>query len=413
MKAELIITNISKIYTSNQKAPVHGEKMKEIRIFEHASIAIKNGKIIAIGDFDFEHFQDTKTKIIDAKNNIMIPGLIDSHTHLVHAGSRVKETMMLIEGKSYLDILKEGGGILSTVKQTRESSFEELYQKAAQDLTEMLSFGVTTVEAKSGYGLDFETEVKQLEVSKKLGEDKVIEIYNTYLGAHAIPKEYESNRKSYISMVKNNMIYIKNNHLADAVDVFMEQGVFDYEETKELLEEAKKLGFKIHLHADEIIPLGGTKLGIDLGASSVDHLMAMSTEDMKLLKSTKTICNLLPSTSFFLNKDYAKARRMIESGASVAISSDYNPGSAPSKNLQFAMQLAFNKIKMHPYEILTAVTINPAYSLGIHEEVGSIDIGKQADLVLIDRENFESILMNVGSNYVSQVYKNGKLVFSK
>ncbi|MGD9910177.1 MAG: imidazolonepropionase [Candidatus Izemoplasmatales bacterium] len=413
MKAELIITNISKIYTSSQKAPVRGEKMKDIRIFEHASIAIKNGKIIALGDIDFEHYQDAKTKIIDAKNNIMIPGFIDSHTHLVHAGSRVKETMMLIEGKSYLDILKEGGGILSTVKQTRESSFEDLYQKGAQDLTEMLSFGVTTVEAKSGYGLDFETEVKQLEVSKKLGEDQAIDIYNTYLGAHAIPKEFESNRKSYISMVKNNMIYIKNNHLADAVDVFMEQGVFDYEETKELLEEAKKLGFKIHLHADEMIPLGGTKLGIELGASSVDHLMAMSTEDMKLLKSTKTICNLLPSTSFFLNKDYAKARKMIESGACIAISSDYNPGSAPSKNFQFAMQLAFNKLKMHPYEILTAVTINPAYSLGIHEEVGTIDIGKQADLVLIDRENFESILMSVGSNYVSQVFKKGKLVYSK
>ncbi len=410
MNADLFIKNIKKCYTPFHRAPVHGEKMKDIKIFENISIAVKNGKIMDLGVLDEKAYISESTKIVDAKNFIVLPGLIDSHTHLVHYGSRENEAMLLMAGVPYLEILKQGGGILSTVRDTRAATFEQLYNKAEKVLSHMLSFGVTSVEAKSGYGLDFDTEIKQLEVAKALNRSHPIDIYSTYLGAHAIPKEHINNREDYIQLIKKTLTYIKNHELASAVDVFMEEGAFNYQETKEIFTEAIKLGFSIHMHADEIVSLRGASLGMDFLANSIDHLMAISNEDIHRLKDTSTIANLLPTTSFFLNKDFANARDMIAAGAAVAISSDYNPGSAPSESYQFALQLAFNKMKMHPYEILTASTINPAFSLGIADKVGSIEIGKQADLILLDVNNLESAFIDLGTNHIKQVYKNGKLV---
>lgn len=410
MKADIIFQNIRKLYTPTQKAPIHGEWMKKIKVFENVNVVIKDGLILNVGLFNCAPYIDEHTIVIDCANEIMLPGFIDSHTHLVHYGSREKEALMLLEGKSYLDILKEGGGILSTVKETRNASFDELTKKGKKVLSRMLSFGVTSLEAKSGYGLDFDTEIKQLEVANHLNDLQPIEIYSTYLGAHALPKEYQSNRNDYISLMKTNMVYIKEHQLAKAIDVFMEDGVFNKEETKELFEYAKTLGFDLHLHADEMISLGGAGLGISMQASSVDHLMAISEEDLSMIKNTDTICNVLPTTSFFLNKEYANARKMIDHGGALSISSDYNPGSAPSENFQFALQLAFQKMKLHPYEIITAATINPAYSLNIHNRVGSIEIGKQADLILFDTDNFESVLLDFGTNHISRVVKKGQLV---
>ena len=412
MTADILLTHIHKLYTSSSKPPVHGKKMNEVVCIDDAFLAIKAEKILDFGSHSFLEYIGSMTEVIDCHKLILTPGFIDSHTHLVHAGSRELESIQIANQIPYLEILKHGGGILSTVKETRNASFDELYNKASIVLDRMLSFGVTTIEAKSGYGLDVLTELKQLEVVKSLNLKHPIDIYSTYLGAHAIPKEFKDNRDEYTKLVLDQMKKIKELNLANAVDVFFETDVFNYQETKHILEKAKGLGFRIHLHADEITSLGGAKLGIELKANSIDHLMAISDDDIALLKDTNTVCNLLPSTSFFLNKPFARARFLIDSSAAVAISSDYNPGSAPSENFQFSMQLALFKMKLSPYEILSATTINPAYHLGIDKEVGSISIGKKADLVLIEAPNLEYFYVNVGVNHVSKVYKSGKLVFS-
>jgi imidazolonepropionase len=412
MTADTLLTHIHKLYTPASKPPVHGKQMNEVACIEDAFLAIKADKILDFGSHSFIEYISSNTEVIDCHNLILTPGFIDSHTHLVHAGSRELESIQIANAVPYLEILKQGGGILSTVKETRNASFDDLYKKASLVLDNMLSFGVTTIEAKSGYGLDILTELKQLEVAISLNKKHPIDIYSTYLGAHAIPKEFKDDRDQYVKLIIDSMIKIKELNLADAVDVFFETGVFDYKETKKILENAKSLGFRIHLHADEMTSLRGAKLGVEMNANSIDHLMAISDEDVALLKDSNIICNLLPSTSFFLNKPFAQARFLIDSSAAVAISSDYNPGSAPSENFQFSMQLALFKMKLSPYEILTATTINPAYHLGIDKEVGSITIGKKADLVLIDVPNLEYFYVNVGINHVSKVYKSGKLVFS-
>jgi len=413
MLADLLITNISKLYTPFHKPPIKGQLMRDILVIEHCSVAVKDGHIVEVTTSDLSSHVSQNTKVVDANGLIMIPGFVDSHTHLVHFGSRADEALKIAQGIPYIDILKQGGGILSTVKETRNASFHQLYDKAMKTLDKMLSFGVTTIEAKSGYGLDFDTEIKQLRVAKECAKNHPIELFSTYLGAHAIPKEFHDKRNEYIDLVIQSLSKVKNENLASAVDVFMEDSVFNYKETKMILSEAKKLNFRIHLHADEITSLGGAGLGIELEASSVDHLMAISDQDILALKDSNTVANLLPTTSFFLSKGYAPARKLIDNGASVSLSSDYNPGSAPSENYQFALQLAFNKMKMLPYEIITASTINPAFLLGCSEKVGSIELGKQADFILMDTSSFETALINFGVNPIKQVYKKGQLVYGQ
>jgi len=271
-------------------------------------------------------------------------------------------------------------------------------------------YGVTTIEAKSGYGLNLINEVKQLEVAQKINEYHPVSIKSTYMGAHAVPKEYKDNKDAYINQVIEDLNYIKENDLADAVDVFCETGVFSIEESRKILLEAKKLGFSVKLHADEIDPLGGAGLGVELNATSVDHLMAISDEDIKKLSTSHTVANLLPGTSFYLNKGYAPARKMIDSNCAVSIAGDYNPGSCPTENFQFMMHLASNELKMNPKEVLNAVTINPAYHLGLSETKGSIEIGKDADIVLMDIPNLNYLFYHFGINHTQHVVINGKFV---
>mgnify|MGYP002639310658 CR=1 FL=1 len=410
MYADLLILNIGSLVTPYIHPPVKGVDMNKVRKLSNAFIAIKDGLILDFGEGDYSEYIDENTLIHDASSKLVLPGLIDSHTHLVHGGSREHEFALKIAGVPYLEILAKGGGILRTVKSTRESSKEELCEKALNSLNEMLSLGVTTVEAKSGYGLNLETEVKQLEVAQELSLNHSIDIISTYLGAHATPNEYKDNKSEYIESVIKDLKVIKENDLAKFVDVFCEDSVFNLEESRRILSEAKKIGFEIKIHADEIVSLGGGGLAVDLEASSADHLMAVSIEDIKKIANSNVIANLLPSTSFYLNKDFAKARLMIDEGCALSISSDYNPGSSPSENLQFAMQLGANKLKMSPNEILNAVTINAAYNLRIDKEVGSIEIGKRADLVIMDSNNLEYIMYHYGINHVTDVYKNGVLV---
>jgi len=410
MKANLVIINIGVLYTPIIKPPIRGKDMSHILEVENAFIAIKDGKIIDFGNQDYAKYISTETEIFDAKHCIAIPGLIDSHTHLVHAGSREDEYAKLRAGVPYLDILKSGGGILGTVNKTREASFEDLYKKGYSSLDEMMLYGVTTIEAKSGYGLDLLNEVKQLEVAKKINETHPVFIKSTYMGAHAAPKEYKDNKPGYINQIIEDMKYIKNHHLADAVDVFCETGVFSIEDTRKILKEAQQLDFSVKLHADEIDSLGGAGLGVELQATSVDHLMAISDEDIKKLSKSNTVANLLPGTSFYLNKGYAPARKMIDANCALSIAGDYNPGSCPTENFQFIMHLASNELKMNPKEILNATTINPAYHLGLSESKGTIDIGKDADIVLMDASNLNYLVYHFGVNHTKHVLINGKFV---
>lgn len=410
MKASVLIQHIKTIYTPYKTPPVHGKHMNKMKEIHDAFIAIKDSMILDFGTGDGEKYIDNHTIIHDAKGAIVVPGFIDSHSHLVHAGSREDEYEKLNQGVPYLDILNEGGGILGTVEKTRKASFEALYQQAMKSLDHMLLYGVTVLEAKSGYGLNFENEVKQLEVARSLELAHPIHIKHTYMAAHAIPHEYKENREGYIVSILEDMKKIKDMKLAGAVDVFCETGVFSLIETRRILSKAKDLGFAIKMHADEIHSLGGAGLGVDLHCTSVDHLMAIKDEDIDKLAYSHTVANLLPGTSFYLKKGYANARKMIDEGVAVSVSGDYNPGSCPSENFQLIMQLASRELHMTPHEILHAVTINPAYHLGISETHGSIEIGKYANLVCLDAPNLAYMFYHFGINHTKDVYIEGKRV---
>lgn len=413
MKADLILKNIGKLVTMQGSSSFRvKEEMNKINIIENAYIAVKNGKILAIGVGDeFGNLCGDDTKIHDAEGLLVTPGLIDSHTHLIHGGSRENEFSMKLNGVPYIEILNNGGGILSTVKATKEASEEELYKKAKKSLDRMLEFGVTTVEEKNGYGLELNTEIKQLEVARVLDKNHPVDLVHTFLGAHAVPEEYKENHKAYIDILVDVMMpKIKDMGLAEFCDVFCEEGVFTIEESEYILQKAKEMGYKLKIHADEIESLGGAELAAKLGCVSADHLMAASDEGIKMMAENNVVANILPATSFNLNKNYADCRKMIDMGAIVSLSSDYNPGSCPSENLQLVMQLGCLHLKMTPNEVLTAVTINAAYAIDRADKIGSIEVGKNADFVVFDARNVEYLMYHFGINHTKKVYKNGNLV---
>ena len=413
MKADLILKNIGKLVTMQGSSSFRvKEEMNKINIIENAYIAVKNGKILAIGVGDeFGNLCGEDTKIHDAEGLLVTPGLIDSHTHLIHGGSRENEFSMKLNGVPYIEILNNGGGILSTVKATKDASEEALYKKAKKSLDRMLEFGVTTVEEKSGYGLELNTEIKQLEVARALDKNHPVDLVHTFLGAHAVPEEYKENHKAYIDILVDVMMpKIKDMGLAEFCDVFCEEGVFTIEESEYILQKAKEMGYKLKIHADEIESLGGAELAAKLGCVSADHLMAASDEGIKMMAENNVVANILPATSFNLNKNYADCRKMIDMGAIVSLSSDYNPGSCPSENLQLVMQLGCLHLKMTPNEVLTAVTINAAYAIDRADKIGSIEVGKNADFVVFDARNVEYLMYHFGINHTKKVYKNGNLV---
>ena len=413
MKADLILKNIGKLVTMQGSSSFRvKEEMNKINIIENAYIAVKNRKILAIGVGDeFGNLCGEDTKIHDAEGLLVTPGLIDSHTHLIHGGSRENEFSMKLNGVPYIEILNNGGGILSTVKATKDASEEALYKKAKKSLDRMLEFGVTTVEEKSGYGLELNTEIKQLEVARALDKNHPVDLVHTFLGAHAVPEEYKENHKAYIDILVDVMMpKIKDMGLAEFCDVFCEEGVFTIEESEYILQKAKEIGYKLKIHADEIESLGGAELAAKLGCVSADHLMAASDEGIKMMAENNVVANILPATSFNLNKNYADCRKMIDMGAIVSLSSDYNPGSCPSENLQLVMQLGCLHLKMTPNEVLTAVTINAAYAIDRADKIGSIEVGKNADFVVFDARNVEYLMYHFGINHTKKVYKNGNLV---
>lgn len=419
MKATLVIKNIDSLITlKGDNKPRIGKAQGEISLLENGVIAVDGEKIIYVGKGELPSTIEVNknTEIIDGTGKMVTPGLIDCHTHLVHGGSREHEFKLKLEGVDYLDILAAGGGIHSTVKATREASFDQLYKKAEKSLNTMLSFGVTTVEAKSGYGIgDFDTEIRQLEVAKKLNLDNPVDIVSTFMGAHAVPKEYEGRSDEFVDVLINEMMpVVIEKDLAKFNDVFCEEGVFTIDQSRRILLGGKEQGLLPKMHADEIVSLGGAELAAEVGCISAEHLMAASDKGIKDMAKSGTIAVLLPGTSFNLQKGtIAPARKMIEAGVPVAISTDYNPGSCPSENLQFMMTLGSLTLKMTPAEVITAVTINAAAALGLEKEIGSLQEGKKSDITIFDTPNLEYMIYHFGINHTDKVIKNGKVVWSK
>ena len=417
MKATLIIKEITSLITINGENRT-GINQKEIGLIENGIVAVKDDRIIYVGrgslPSDIE--VDENTIIINGKGKTVTPGLIDSHTHLVHGGSREHELSMKLQGKGYLEILAAGGGIHSTAKATEKASFEELYEKTRKSLDVMLSFGVTTVEAKSGYGIgSFETELKQIAVANKLNEDYPVDIVSTFMGAHAVPEEYKDNSDGFVDKLINEMIpEIAEKRLAKFCDVFCEEGVFSVEQSRSILNAAKKNGLIPKVHADEIVSLGGAELAAEVGCISAEHLIGASDQGIRDMAKKGVIAVLLPGTSFNLQKGTAaRARKMIEENVPVALSTDYNPGSCPSENLQLMMTLASLTLKMIPEEVIVGVTINAAAALGIEDSVGSLEVGKMADITIFDVPNLDYMIYHFGINHTDTVVKKGKVVYQK
>lgn len=408
----LLIKNIGCLQTPVGSFSHGGEKQGENLKLHDASILIEDGilrKICSANDLACS--EAAADMVIDAEGNLVTPGLVEGHTHLIFGGYRQNEISLKLKGAGYLDILRVGGGILDTVRKTRAASFRELYDKTEGFLDEMMNLGVTTCEAKSGYGLNFETEVKMLEVLKKLNEDHPMDVVSTFMGAHAVPEEYKGKEDAFIDMLCESVIpYVKEHELAAFCDVFTEDSVFNVEQSRRYLECAKAHGFGLKVHADEIEAIGGSQLAGELGAISCEHLISIDEEGLAALKEGGVTAMCLPGTSFYLGADFAPVRRMIELGVPVAIASDFNPGSCPSLNLQLVMNLGYLKYRMTPEEILTAVTINPACAIGRGHLVGTLEEGKQADLVIWDAPNMEMLCYRFGSNLALQTIKKGILV---
>ena len=381
-----------------------GAAMSNLSIIENGCLAVKDGIIVDIGLLHELKSKYMPKKYIDAENTIVCPGFIDSHTHPVFVNSRENEFEMRLQGKTYVDISKSGGGILSSIKSVREADEEYLYELAYKRISNMIEYGTTAIEAKSGYGLNTESELKMLRVIQRLKETLPIEIAITFMGAHEFPLEYRNNRKGYIDLLINEMLpEVKKQNLAEFVDIFTEAHVYNISESRLILTKAKELGFKLKLHADEIEPIGGAELAGELKAVSADHLGACSDTGIQAMIEGKVIAVLLPGTLFSLgSKNYARARNMIEAGLPVAIATDYNPGSCNLDSMQLAISLSCIQMRMLPAEALTAATFNAAFAIDRQKIMGSLEIGKVDDFIMLDIPSIAYIPYHLGSNSVTK-----------
>lgn len=418
VKPDVLLTNIGQIATleGHSEKPKTGNQMKELSVIENGAIAIKNGKILAVGttkEVLSQISEEPDLPIIEFPGMLATPGFIDSHTHLPFGGSRENDFAMKLAGKTYLEILESGGGILNTLRSTRAASPEELVSIAFSYAESMLSMGTTTIEAKSGYGLDTENELKILQSIEDLRQKLPINFVSTFMGAHAVPPEFEGKTDDYVDLIVNEMIpAVAERDLAEYCDVFCEQGVFDVEQSRRVLLAAKENGMKLKVHADEIVQLGGASLAAEVGAVSADHLLMASDEGLEDMLKAGTIVTLLPATAFSLDTSYAEARKMIEMGLPVALATDFNPNCA-NESLFFTFALACYKMKMQPREALSAITINAAHALNRGETHGSIEVGKVADILILECPNPEYLTWRFGVNLVNTVISNGQVVHSR
>jgi imidazolonepropionase len=386
-------------------------------IIRDGAVRIKDGKISWVGrtnELPKDFTLNLKGQEIDATGKVVMPGFIDPHTHLIFAGSRENEFEQRIQGLSYLEIAKRGGGILSTVEATRKAPFQELFSLGRRRLDRMLAKGVTTIEAKSGYGLSLQDELKILEVMKALQSDHPIDIVPTFLGAHTVPKEFLNDRKRYVDLLTEDMIpRIAQDRLAEFCDVFCEEKAFSLEESRKILEKGKQYGLKPKIHADQLTPGGGAELAAEVSAFSADHLEYVSQTGIEKMAEKGVIAVLLPGADFFLSmKKFPPAREMIEKGVAVSLATDLNPGSSMTESLPLMMTMGCTLFKMTPKEVVLAATIHAARSMDRENEIGSIDIGKKADLLVLDVPNYKYLPYHFGVDHVETVIKAGKIVYT-
>lgn len=412
MKKVLIHAN--ELVTCSGFGAKRGSEMNELGVINDGAVVIENGIITDVGKTDELYRANDDAEIIDCTGKAVLPGFVDSHTHFIFGGYRPEEFSWRLKGISYMDIMLRGGGINATTIPTREASEEELAESGRKRLASMLSFGVTTVEGKSGYGLDLDTELKQLRVMKSLDNEQPVDIVRTFMGAHSVPDNYKGKPDAYIDfIIKTVLPAAAKEGLAEFCDVFCEENVFDIEQSGKLLLAAKEYGMKLKIHADEIIPLGGTELAAEVGAISADHLLHASDRGIKMLAENGVTATLLPATAFSLKEPYARARKMIDSGCAVALATDYNPGSCFTNSIPLLFALATIYMDMTIEEAVTALTINGAAAVGRAGVTGSIDTGKKADLIILEYPSYQFLHYHIGVNIVEKVIKNGKTVFDK
>ena len=406
---KMLIQNIGMLATPEGSAAHRGEEQGKIRFLKDAWVLIEDGVITKVGTGKPEGADGAE--IIDAGGNLVTPGLVDAHTHLIFGGWRQNELGLKLHGASYLDIQNAGGGIQSTTNATRTATEEELAAKAEDALNEMLRFGTTTCEAKSGYGLATEHELKELRVIRDLNERHPIDLVATFMGAHLVPAEYKQNRDEYVRLVCEEMMpLVKEQGIAQFCDVFCEADTFTAEESRRILEAGLKYGLRPKIHADEIEAIGGSVLAGEIGAISAEHLIVCPPEGIASMAKGGVIACLLPATSFNLGAVFAPARDMVKAGVPVAMATDFNPGSCPCLNMQFVINLGCLKYKLTPEEVLTAVTLNGAAAIDMADKVGSVEVGKQGDLVIWNAPDLDYICYRVGSNLVKTVVKKGVVV---
>ncbi len=389
-----------------------GLAMRDLGVLEHADVLIEDGLFRWIGPTGtLTGSVDEDADIIDASENIALPGFVDSHTHLLFAGSRENEFAMRVEGRSYQEIAEAGGGILNTVQATRAAAKKELKKSASKRLDAMMKLGTTTVEIKSGYGLNEDSEITMLEAINELADEHFITIVPTFLGAHAIPPEYKDNPGAYAQMICDRMLpYIAKRRLAKFCDVFCELGYFTLEESRQILLKAQSLGIRSKLHADQLSQSGASKLGAELRAISVDHLEHIDDSGIDALKMAGCIATVLPGVSFFLHYGYPPARKIIDAGVPLAIASNFNPGSCTSFSMPLMMTIACTQMNVTPEEAITGSTLNAAAALGMSDVVGRMEVGKQADIILYDVPHYRQIPYFFGINLASTIIKKGTIL---
>ncbi|MGB7203022.1 MAG: imidazolonepropionase [Pyrinomonadaceae bacterium] len=425
MKADHILHNAGQLMTcASGGKPKRGAEMLNVGIIENGAVAIADGEFVGVGASadilrDFE-----SGEMIDAGGQVVCPGFVDPHTHIVYAGNRLNEFELKIKGADYLEILEQGGGIISTVRQTRETSVERLVEQGISRLNKMLKVGTTTVEIKTGYGLDVETELKMLAVIETLDKTHPVTIVPTFLAAHTVPLEFNDNANAYVDLICNEMLplawkwYELSHFAANGTpffcDVFTEKNAFDLEQSRRVLETAKQRGFMLKAHVDQFTNLGGSRVSIESNAVSIDHLDAISDEEIAQLAASDTVGVVIPTENFNAGKtQFAPARKLIDNDCAVAISTDYNPGSAPCPSQPMAMAIACRYQKLLPSEALNAATINAAHAIGLGQTHGSIELGKQADILICDCNDYREISYEFGGNLVSRVIKAGNLIFNE
>ena len=418
MKVDIVLNHIGQLATlsGNSQTPKTGESMQDLSIIEDGAVAIRDGLIVAVGttqEVMAETDGEPAVPPLEFPNMLGMPGFVDSHTHLVFGGSRENDFAMKLAGRTYLEILKAGGGILNTLDATRKATQAELSSETFSYAESMLSHGTTTIEAKSGYGLDVENELKMLRVVDTLRDRLPVTFVSTFIGAHAVPPEFEGNTEGYVDLVVDEMIpAVVEEELAEFCDVFCEKGVFEIEQSRRILLAAKDAGLRLKVHADEIVQLGGAGLAAEVGAASADHLLMASDDDLEAMRKAGTIATLLPGTAFSLDSDYADARKMIEMGLPVALATDFNPNCA-NESMFFTIALACYKMKIQPREAISAATINSAHALCRGDVVGSIEQGKRADILVLECPNPEYLSWRFGVNLVHTVIAGGQVVHSR